>query len=159
MSSGTPDITLVAFAVLEPFLPSGTMLTSSYRAPADQLLVIRSLMKRAKIRETGPMLVDDPNTWLPPLKTLRAKGYKVNAPSEGYGIPVSPHTQAKVVFDMSGSDLHQIEKGCKKAQSMGVMGFKQILLESKNNAVHVEVKWISSRALRNLYEDWGFAYA
>jgi hypothetical protein len=36
-------------------------------------------MKKANIRQTVPMLVDDPNTWLPPLKKLRAKGYKVNA--------------------------------------------------------------------------------
>jgi hypothetical protein len=49
--------------------------------------------------------------------------------------------------------------GCKKAESMGIMGFQQILIEPNNHAVHVEVKWISSRALRNLYDDWGFAYA
>ena len=160
MSTDAPvDITLLVFTILKPHLPANTKLTSTYRSPADQLEVIRDLARKKHL-QTGPMLLDDPNTWIAVLEKLRSAGVKVNAPTAATKVPVSPHTKEKIVFDLSGPDLTAIEKGCHAAQQQGVMTFRQILREPfPNQAVHVEVSHVSRWEWEKLYAEMGFAFA
>ena len=160
MSADAPiDITLLVFTILRRYLPADTKLTSTYRSPIEQLGVIQDLARKRKVR-TGVMLVNDPNTWVPVLEKLRSAGVKVNAPTSGTKIPISPHTKEKIVFDMSGPDLAAIERGCQAAQKMGIMTFRQILKEGgSNNAVHVEVSNVSRWEWEKLYAEMGFAFA
>jgi hypothetical protein len=158
-ASSPVDITLMTFMILQKWLPPGTRLTSTLRSPQDQLRIIQGLADKEKIMIRSPMLLDDSNTWLPVLKELRKRGYKVNAPAEGTRIPISPHTRANVVFDMSGPDLGKIVDACHAAERAGVVGFTQILPESKNNAVHVATRWIQKRAIEELHAELGFLYA
>ena len=153
------DITLLVFTILKKYLPATTQLTSTYRSPSEQLLVIQHLAKRKHIK-TGVMLVDDPNSWVEVLEKLRRAGVKVNAPTSATKIPISPHTKEKVVFDMSGPSLSAIKQGCEDAQKHGVMTFRQILVEPPpNNAVHVEVDHVNRWEWEKLYTELGFAYA
>jgi hypothetical protein len=160
LSDDSPvDITLLHFTILKPYLPAGTKLTSTYRSPIRQLGVIQDLARRKNIR-TGVMLVDDPNTWVPVLEKLRNAGVKVNAPTAGTKIPISPHTKEKIVFDMSGPDLGAIERGCYAAQKLGIMTFRQILREGgSTNAVHVEISSVNRWEWEKLYAEMGFAFA
>jgi hypothetical protein len=143
----------ITFTVLLPYLPSGTQMSSGYRSPREQLGVIYELARRfnaARPSDAIPlphrsqMRVDNPDSWLPTLMGLRARGYIVNAPT------ATPHAMDRAVFDMSGADLAAIEAGCRQAERDGLIKFRQILREPVNNAVHVDVLSIDPRALQRL---------
>ena len=157
MDDGDPIVTLEAFAILKPFLPVNTKLTSTYRSPEHQLKTILDLATQAKLAITKPVVLNQPSTWLPILARLRELNYDVNAPLPGTKIPISPHTKSKCVFDLAGPDLQAIKNACSRAEEEKIMGFAQKRVEPKNHAVHLEVSWISHRQLIKLYEIQGYA--
>ncbi len=141
-------------------------MTSSYRSPDKQLSIIKYYAERhnaslpaKKKLSTSDLRLDRPKTWVPVLKAIRKAGYAVNAPVAGQGIPVSPHTKQRVVFDLSGPNLQAIARACRQAEAYHLMGFNQVLVEAKNHCVHVDVDWVSTRAMEAVYADQGFAYA
>ena len=93
----------------------------------------------------------------------------VNAPTPVYAghkieIASSPHSAQRVVFDLanhrsSNPKLQEIKSACQTAEKCGLVGFNQIKIEAnpKQMAVHVDVKWVSSRALDELWTTMGFA--
>ena len=54
------------------------------------------------------------------------------------------------MFDLSGDDLNVIQEVLRRAQKAGMVKFKRIIFEARNNAVHVEVESISPKALNVL---------
>jgi len=155
-----------AFSILEPYLPLATRMTSAYRSPQDQVSTIRNLARRYNVEQRRhpiplpeDMTADRAEMWLSTLRRLRDLGYVVNAPVSGHATPVSPHATYNIAFDLSGANLDQIVTGCRRAQERGLIGFGQILKIPVNNVVHVQVNWISSRALENLHARIGFAIA
>lgn len=143
----------LTFAILLPYLPAGTQMSSGYRSPHDQLDVIYELARRYNharpsdaiaLPRRDQMRLDDPDSWLPTLMGLRARGYIVNAPTG------TPHATDRAVFDLAGADLAAIEAGCRQAEKEGVVRFRQILREPVNRAVHVDVLSIDPRALQRL---------
>jgi len=175
-----PVLTGEVFLVLKRYLPTGTYISSAYRSPAHQLSVIRDMAnahnsnpknKASKISVPAAMSVDDARTWLPVLRALRAQHYAVNAPTEvRHGGKVefksSPHSAYRVVFDLAHREktldkLREIKEGCATAERRRVVKFNQVKVEPKaaQMAVHVDVMWVSSRALDQLWTEMGFAVA
>ena len=159
-------------------MPVGTYLSSAYRSPAYQLRVIQDLARKynADPRNKGheipiPQMMDvnNPGTWLPTLRLLRKHSVVVNAPSEvrsGHRVEIrsSPHSALRVVFDLanhhkSRQQLDEIEAACRMAEKCEIVGFNQVKVEPdpKQMAVHVDVKWVSRRALDELWTQMGFA--
>ena len=155
--------------ILKRYLPRGTYMSSAYRSPADQLRVIQDLVQKYNadpknkahpITFPQRLSVDLPHTWLPALVRLR-KQLAVNAPIPVQGkvnIRASPHSAQRVVFDLANHEktpqkLHEIRQACVIAEKRGLLGFNQIKIEPdpKQMAVHLDVNWVSSRAL---YEHW-----
>jgi hypothetical protein len=106
-----------------------------------------------------------PQTWLPALIKLRQQ-FAVNAPISVHNIGASPHSALRVVFDMANPEktsrkLNEIKEACIIAERRRLVGFNQIRVEPnpKQMAVHVDVRWISSRAPRELWAMQGFATA
>src|SRR5207247_9183228 len=73
-----------AVLILEPYLPPGTRMTSAYRSPQDQLATISNLVRQHNLRHKNDrislhaeMQPNRPETWLPSLRELRARQYKV----------------------------------------------------------------------------------
>src|SRR5262245_823795 len=138
-----------AFTILRPYLPAETKFTSGFRTPENQLRVIRDLALRynsANPSDPIPippsqMTVNSPNTWEPTLQALRARHFFVSSPK------ATPHATGEVVFDMSGNNLNAIREACVRAERMGLMSFNKVLIETANNAVHVEVKKVEAKAL------------
>lgn len=132
-----------SFIMLQEYLPTGTRMTSGYRSPERQLdLIIR--MARARGIPTSPNKpsIDDESTWRPAFRALQAQGIIIASPT------TTPHATDETVFDLSGADLGQIKAGLLRAEKAGMVVFTKIIPESRNNAVHVEVKSISPKALR-----------
>lgn len=148
-----------AFAILAPFLPRDTRLTSTARTPQDQLNIIRSQALSHGLHVPPHMTVENSRTWVDTLTKLRQIGMKTNAPAPGTAIPLSPHLRNKIVFDLSGSNLEAIKLGCLDAEKRNLLTFTQLLIEPNNNAVHCEVKTISQGALDRLYRARGWATA
>jgi hypothetical protein len=163
------------FLILKRYLPAGTYMSSAYRSPQDQLRVIQDLVRKYnadpknKTRQISlpPRLsVEVPQTWLPALVKLR-KQFAVNAPVPVHGninIGASPHSAFRVVFDVANREktaekLHAIKDACLIAEKTGIVGFNQIKIEPnpKQMAVHLDIKWVSSRALDELWTTMGFA--
>ena len=109
-----------------------------------------------------------PQTWLPALLKLR-KQFAVNSPVPVLGkiaIGSSPHSAFRVVFDLANQEktsqkLHEIREACLIAEKHGLVGFNQIKIEPdpRQMAVHVDVSWVNSRALYELWTTLGFATA
>ena len=165
------------FLILKRYLPRGTYMSSAYRSPQEQLRVIQDLVH---IYNTDPknkgnpillphqLSVDKPQTWLPALLRLR-KQVAVNAPVPVHGqvnIGASPHSALRAVFDVTNQEktpqkLNEIKEACIIAEKRGLLGFNQIKVEPdpKQMAVHLDVKWVSSRALDELWTTMGYATA
>jgi FHA domain len=131
----------LSFAMLQPYLPPGTQMTSGYRSPQDQLGLIRRLARAHNIPTPTNMDVNDRNSWWQTLLAVRDKGYIVAAPT------TTPHATSEVVFDMSGANLSAIEAGCRRAERDGIVQFKKVILEPQNNALHVEIDKFNPKAL------------
>jgi hypothetical protein len=168
-----PDInvpvpTEEVFLILKRYLPQGTYMSSAYRSPQDQLRVIQDLVRKynaetpnAPISLPLHLSVGMPHTWLPALIKLR-KRYAVNAPIAVHNFGASPHSASRVVFDMAHPEktskkLNEINEACIIAEKRQLLGFNQIKVEPHQNAVHVDVRWVSSHALRDLWAMQGYA--
>jgi hypothetical protein len=115
-----------AFAILRPYLPRGTVMTSGLRSDEDQ----RALINRMYLQKGGPANVTDINRRL---QFLRQRGVKIAAPGS------SPHRTGKA-FDLSGAGLSSIVAAvlkCKREKRE--FKYTKHILEPKNNCVHVEV--------------------
>jgi hypothetical protein len=134
----------LSYAMLQPYLPPGTRLTSGYRAPEKQLDLILRMARANGIAAPASGTVDDEASWRPALAGLRAKGFIVAAPT------TTPHGTDEAVFDLSGADLNAIQAGLRRAETAGMVKYKRIIFEARNNAVHVEVESISPKALNVL---------
>jgi hypothetical protein len=164
------------FLVLKRYLPRSTCMSSAYRSPQDQLRVIQDLVRQQnadprnkthQISLPHHFSVDMPQTWLPALLELRRRHVAVNAPVTVHGnitIGASPHSALRVVFDLTNQEktpqkLHEIKEACLIAEKLGLLGFNQIKIEPnpKQMAVHVDVKWVSRKALSELWATLGYA--
>ena len=93
----------------------------------------------------------------------------INAPVPVHGkvvIGASPHSAFRVVFDVANHEktaqkLHEIKEACIIAERQGLLGFNQIKIEPdpKQMTVHLDVRWVSSRALNDLWTAQGYATA
>lgn len=137
----------LTFALLEPYLPAGTEMTSGYRNADDQLsLIKRMAVSKGIIPSSYNMSLNDPNTWSGVLDSLRGKGVIIAAPY------TTPHGRDAAVFDMSGPDLAGIARGVKVAESKGLIKIAQIIHEHVNHCIHVEIQWVNTRAFTGLAE-------
>jgi hypothetical protein len=152
-------------------------MSSAYRSPQDQLNVIKQLAVKYnsdpknrwdQIQLPHHLNVNVRQTWLPALIKLR-KQYAVNAPVAVSGpvtIRASPHSALRVVFDLAHHEkterkLDEIAAACRSAEKQGTMGFNQIKVEKnpRQMAVHLDVRWVSSSALKRLWTVYGHATA
>jgi peptidoglycan hydrolase-like protein with peptidoglycan-binding domain len=124
------------------------VLTSGFRTPEDQLRIIREQAIRRGLHEKYPQIqtatVDNVESWLDAWdELLHRAGYIVNPPRDvrsritGKFYRPSPHTRGEA-FDLSGAELSRIadvvRNYCRRGGSIS-----QILIEPKNNAVHIGV--------------------
>jgi uncharacterized protein YcbK (DUF882 family) len=122
--------------------------TSGLRTPEDQLRIIRNEAIKRGLHQQYPAIqtatVDDVESWLDAWDALLNRvGFIVNPPRDarsritGKSYRPSPHTRGEA-FDLSGAELNRIAdvvRGyCRKGGTIS-----QILLEPKNNAVHIGV--------------------
>ncbi|HVG38031.1 MAG TPA: hypothetical protein VM870_02020, partial [Pyrinomonadaceae bacterium] len=117
----------LSFTILQEYLPPGTRLTSGYRSPQKQLDLIFRLARANGIQANPGATVENEDSWMPTLAALRQKGFIIAAPT------TTPHGTDEAVFDMSGADLNAIRAGCLRAQEAGMIKFKRIIFESRNN--------------------------
>lgn len=142
---------VVAFRVLEKYLPAGAKVTSGYRSAQDQLNLIRKFAQRYnsahpsdQIPLPARMEVKDEASWDATLRELRARGFIINAPT------ATPHSTDDAVFDLAGADLQKIIEGCRAAERAGKIRFRSPpLRESQNRAVHLDVAWIAPDAFKD----------
>jgi hypothetical protein len=172
-----PVPTEEVFLILKRYLPRGTYMSSAYRSPNDQLRVIQDLVnkynadpknKSSPISLPHNLSVDVPQSWLPSLIKLRRQ-FAVNAPIAVHGrinIGASPHSAMRVVFDVANQEktpqkLNEMIEACIIAEKRGLLGFNQIKAEPnpKQMALHLDVKWVSGRALSDLWATMGYAIA
>ncbi|HEV2762483.1 MAG TPA: hypothetical protein VGV38_05760, partial [Pyrinomonadaceae bacterium] len=132
----------LCYRMLLPYLPTGTRMTSGYRSPEKQLDLIARFARAKGINVPERMTVDDEGSWRPVFNAVRARGIIIAAPT------TTPHGTEEAVFDLSGAGLDAIRAGLKKAEDAGMVQYKRIILEPRNNAVHVEVDFISPKALK-----------
>lgn len=134
----------LSFTILQEYLPPGTRMTSGYRSPARQLDLILRMARANGISAPATASIEDENSWRPPLMALRQKGYIVASPTH------TPHATDEAVFDLSGADLNEIQAGCRLAEKAGMIKFRRIIFEAKNNAIHVEIESVSPKAFNVL---------
>jgi hypothetical protein len=134
----------LSYTMLQKYLPPGTRFTSGYRSPQQQLdLIVRNARARG-ISVPANVSLEDESSWRPALMALRGTGFIVAAPT------TTPHSTEEAVFDLSGPNLNAIQSGLLKAQEAGMIKYRRIIFEARNNAVHVEVENISPKLLKEL---------
>lgn len=134
----------LSYTMLQKYLPPGTRFTSGYRSPQQQLdLIVRNARARG-ISVPANVSLEDESSWRPALMALRATNFIVAAPT------TTPHGTDESVFDLSGPSLDAIRAGLLKAEEAGMIKYRRIIFEPKNNAVHVEVESISPKLLNEL---------
>ena len=134
----------LSYQMLLPYLPPGTRMTSGYRSPVKQLELIGKFARAKGVAVPERMTLEDENSWRPALMAIRARGIIIAAPT------TTPHGTEEAVFDLSGADLGAIQEGLRKAEKLGMVKYKRIIMERQNNAVHVEVDYLSPKALKAL---------
>lgn len=124
---------------LRPYLPPGTRLTSVHRSAREQLdFIVQTAKKYGYTFQKQPS-VSDASSWQDALRFVCGKGYKVAAPGKSH------HAQG-IAYDLSGSNLKQIEAGVRKAAADGRIilrrGSRSALLVEPHpqNCVHVEIE-------------------
>lgn len=124
------DLILAAWLSLKPFLPQGAVMTSGLRTPEDQTRIINNYWARSGLEHRYPG-VSDPTERS---QFLIQNGWTVESPSS------SPHLRGNS-FDISGADLNEIAEAAKKVSNSPniPIDFSQILVEDKNNAVHISI--------------------
>lgn len=144
-------IRLLSYTMLQEYLPPGTRFTSGYRSPQKQLDLIVRMARARGVQVPAQASVEDEGSWRPALNALRSQGVIIAAPT------ATPHATDEAVFDLSGADLNDIRAGLESAQRAGMVKFRRILFEPRNNAVHVEIESLSPKALNALGKRRGAA--
>ena len=137
-------IRLLSYTMLQEYLPPGTRFTSGYRSPQKQLDLILRMARAKGISTPSSASIEDENSWRGALMGLRSQGIIIAAPT------TTPHATDEAVFDLSGADLNAIQAGLRQAEKAGMVKFKRIIYEARNNAIHVEVESLSPKALNAL---------
>ncbi len=132
-----------AFILLQDYLPVGSHLGSGYRTQEDQISVIRSFAQANNIQVPSPG-VTDPNAWRLVAAELRKLGYKIADPDK------TPHSSnQRIVLDIGRADLAKIQAACYGAERDGLIEITNLIYESRNRAIHVELN-ITSRGIYQL---------
>lgn len=137
-------IRLLSYTMLQEYLPPGTRFTSGYRSPQKQLDLILRMARAKGIPTPSTASIEDENSWRGALMGLRSQGIIIAAPT------TTPHATDEAVFDLSGADLNSIQAGLRQAEKAGMVKFRRIIFEARNNAIHVEVESLSPKALNAL---------
>src|ERR1044072_4150525 len=130
--SGHPNRRL-SYIMLKPYLPPGTRMTSGYRDPQKQLDLIVRYARSFGMAVPGSVSVEDESSWEGLWGGIRSRGIIIAKPN------TTPHGREEAVFDLSGADLDSINAGLMKAKEKGLITYRNIIIERKNNCVHVEV--------------------
>ena len=141
--SGHPNRRL-SYIMLKPYLPPGTRMTSGYRDPQKQLDLIVRYARSFGMAVPGSVSVEDESSWEGLWSGIRSRGIIIAKPN------TTPHGREEAVFDLSGADLDSINAGLMKAKEKGLITYRNIIIERKNNCVHVEVGLIDTKLLNNL---------
>ena len=141
--SGHPNRRL-SYIMLKPYLPSGTRMTSGYRDPKKQLDLIVRYARSFGMAVPANVSVEDESSWEGLFAGVRARGIIIAKPN------TTPHGREEAVFDLSGADLDAINSGLRQAEAKGLITYRNIIIERKNNCVHVEVGLIDTKLLNNL---------
>jgi DNA topoisomerase IB len=130
----TNDI-ISAWVLLKPHLPKSAVITSGVRTPEDQVRIINNYWKKSKLYIKYPNVTDPYDR----SKLLIKNGWIVGPPTRKDKKPI--HGSGRV-FDISGADLREIASAAKKVSSNPSIPvtFSQVLLEEKNNAVHIGIR-------------------
>jgi len=132
-----------AWLELRPHLPAGAIMTSGARDYNDQVRIINNYWRKSGLDDRY-VDISDPykrselliqNGWIVGPPTTKRPGGHLNGRA----------------FDVSGADLKKIELASNKvsADSSIPVSFSQILVEDKNNAVHIEIKSVSDKVSRS----------
>ena len=118
------------WAQLEPHLsPMGAKITSAIRTPEEQVKVINYYWTSSSATSKYPEIKDPKER----AKALRLMGYSISDPDK------TTHADGKS-FDIGGTDLNLIVGKIKELSDRGVISAKlNLLIEPKNNAVHVNI--------------------
>jgi DNA ligase D-like protein (predicted 3'-phosphoesterase) len=130
----TNDI-VSAWVLLKPHLPRGAVMTSGFRTPEDQVRIIGNYWKKSRLDSRYPSVTDPYER----SKLLKRHGYVVGPPTRPGKKPVHG---SGMVFDVSGADIREIAQAAKRVSGDPniPVNFSQVLLEEKNNAVHVGIR-------------------
>jgi hypothetical protein len=134
----------LSYIMLKPYLPPGTRMTSGYREPQKQLDLIVRFARNFNIPVPANVSVEDESSWQGIWQAVRARGIIIASPT------TTPHGREEAVFDLSGADLDAINQGLLRAKDKGLITYRNIIIERKNNCVHVEVGLIDTKLLNNL---------
>ena len=134
----------LSYIMLKPYLPPGTRMTSGYRDPKKQLDLIVRYARSFGMAVPGSVSVEDESSWEGLWGGIRARGIIIAKPN------TTPHGREEAVFDLSGADLDSINAGLRQAEAKGLITYRNIIIERKNNCVHVEVGLIDTKLLNNL---------
>lgn len=141
--SGHPNRRL-SYIMLKPYLPPGTRMTSGYRDPKEQLGLIVRFARNFGMAIPPNVSVEDESSWEGLWNGIRGRGIIIARPN------TTPHGREEAVFDLSGADLDSINAGLMRAKEKGLITYRNIIIERKNNCVHVEVGLIDTKLLNNL---------
>jgi hypothetical protein len=141
--SGHPNRRL-SYIMLKPYLPPGTRMTSGYRTPEEQLDLIKRFARNLGMTVPPNVSVGDESSWAGLWHGIRARGIIIASPN------TTPHGREEAVFDLAGADLDSINAGLLRAKEKGLITYRNIIIERKNNCVHVEVGLIDTKLLNNL---------
>lgn len=141
--SGHPNRRL-SYIMLKPYLPPGTRMTSGYRDPQKQLDLIVRYARSFGMAVPASVSVEDESSWEGLWSGIRSRGIIIAKPN------TTPHGREEAVFDLSGADLDSINAGLMQAKEKGLITYRNIIIERKNNCVHVEVGLIDTKLLNNL---------
>lgn len=135
---------MLSYIMLKPYLPPGTRMTSGYRDPKEQLGLIVRYARSFGLAVPPNVSVEDESSWMGLWNGVRSRGIIIASPN------TTPHGREEAVFDLSGADLDSINAGLLKAKEKGLITYRNIIIERKNNCVHVEVGLIDTKLLNNL---------
>lgn len=128
-----------AWELLRPHLPQGSVMTSGARTRDDQIRIINNYWKKSNLDTKHPEVTDPFRR----SKLLIQNGWIVGPP-EAKGKYV--HLKGSA-FDVSGANIDEIAEAARRVSrdpSIPVE-FSQVLVERKNNAVHIGVRSVGQQ--------------
>lgn len=124
-----------AWATLRPFLPPNARMTSGARTPEDQIRIINNYWRKSGLNQKYPDVTEPVQR----SKLLRKHKWIVGPPI--WNARGNVHQSGRA-FDISGADLQEIAAAAHRVSKDPniPVTFSQVLVEPKNNAVHIGVK-------------------